>query len=876
MAVVAAPPRGASPVKQTRKVEPQPPSPKKKTTSSRKPQLPSPPRVILDAENNQYRRGALLGQGGFARVYEVTDELGNHKAFKAIAKSAIFQSKKNRQKVLAEIMIHKSCKHPNIVRFEDSFEDHENVYFRLELCRNGSMNDIVKRRGKYTEAEARFFMVQIVAACQYMHTNSIIHRDLKLGNIFLDANMNVKIGDFGLAALLKFPEERKQTMCGTPNYIAPEVLFQKSGHSFEVDVWSVGVILYTLLVGKPPFQTNNVELIYEKIKKNEYEIPEEAAISDDSKDLIRKILTLDPAERPSLIEIMNHSWFRCGTFPTYVPPTAVEGDPYIPYIEPEQSWKNFELLKQASQWNPHADDPAEDEAEDADPVASEKRAREQLREQEAQEEQRDQMDKAFERAIQPGSPISNLIKAGRQPLVKAGQTMPASRSSANSLARQTSAMSISSKNQQQADSNSGRRYDKENAGPTHHARPLRNGKESHLVEERRLLQEKARLVSNAAAAPLGGNMAPAGSQAADQGTVIGGPEAIIDRLHAALSAYDSESLYEDPEIETVEQYAIEEEGEIVGRQPEAPRAFVISWLDESSKWGLAYALADGSVGCYFRDGSTMTFSANRSHFDFISNVSRSRSNSVTSAVKESRKPFDHVRRSNFALPAATQNGAGAADGMSDDMFRRVKIVRHLEQEIMERLWGGAENPLCWTDETTISGMPFVHKWYRCQQAIVFRLSNSVIQLNFYDHVKLFLSQGGKVISAIDCVSRTGGVPVMKTWTLSEFISIALADRSQREEEAAEAAERDGLEPVIYRTKPGERRFVRALLKKVRYARDELERLTATANAVSSSGRPTSASSGSGKSDIARPSSLAGIVRATSAGSMASAASTRIR
>ena len=131
------------------------------------------------------------------------------------------------------------------------------------------MNDIVKRRGPYLESEARYFMIQILAGIQNMHNNSIIHRDLKLGNVFLDKHMKVKIGDFGLAALLKYPEERKKTVCGTPNYIAPEILYdQGEGHSFEVDIWSVGVILYTLLVGRPPFQTSNVQKIYDRIRRN--------------------------------------------------------------------------------------------------------------------------------------------------------------------------------------------------------------------------------------------------------------------------------------------------------------------------------------------------------------------------------------------------------------------------------------------------------------------------------------------------------------------------------------------------------------------------------------------------------------------------------
>ena len=237
----------------------------------------------------------MLGQGGFARVFHVTDRHGQDKAFKVIAKSAIMQSKKNRQKILAEIMIHRSLKHVHIVQFEDVFEDAENVYFALELCHNGNMNDIVKRRGRYLESEARYFMIQILAGVQHMHNNSIIHRDLKLGNVFLDKNMQVKIGDFGLAALLKYPEERKKTVCGTPNYIAPEILYdQGEGHSFEVDVWSVGVILYTLLVGRPPFQTSNVQKIYDRIRRNEYEIPPEANLSPEAQQLIRQILSQRP------------------------------------------------------------------------------------------------------------------------------------------------------------------------------------------------------------------------------------------------------------------------------------------------------------------------------------------------------------------------------------------------------------------------------------------------------------------------------------------------------------------------------------------------------------------------------------------------------
>ena len=133
----------------------------------------------------------------------------------------------------------------------------------LELCPNRSLMDMLRRRRRFTDPEVRFLMVQLIGACHYMHTNQVIHRDLKLGNLFLDASMNVKVGDFGLAALIENPGERKKTICGTPNYIAPEVLFDTAnGHSFEVDTWSIGVILYTLIIGRPPFQTKEVKAIY--------------------------------------------------------------------------------------------------------------------------------------------------------------------------------------------------------------------------------------------------------------------------------------------------------------------------------------------------------------------------------------------------------------------------------------------------------------------------------------------------------------------------------------------------------------------------------------------------------------------------------------
>ena len=124
--------------------------------------------------------------------------------------------------------------------------------------------------------------------------------------------MEIKIGDFGLATKLEFEGDRKRTICGTPNYIAPEILDGKNGHSYEVDIWSLGVIIYTLLIGKPPFETSDVKTTYKKIRMNVYNYPDNIKCSKESKDLIDGILHLDPAKRPNLTQILEHDFFHMG------------------------------------------------------------------------------------------------------------------------------------------------------------------------------------------------------------------------------------------------------------------------------------------------------------------------------------------------------------------------------------------------------------------------------------------------------------------------------------------------------------------------------------------------------------------------------------
>ena len=234
---------------------------------------------------------------------------------------------------MSEIRIHRSLHHPNVLAFEHFFEDKQNVYMLLELCKNQTMNELLKRRKRLTEIEVQCYLLQIILGTKYLHAHRVIHRDLKLGNLFLTDKMELKLADFGLATKLEFEGDRKRTVCGTPNYIAPEILSGKQGHSYEVDIWSIGVILYTLLIGKPPFETSDVKTTYRRIKANAYTFPEHIKVSDTSKSLITKILCLDPVKRPTLDQIVEHPFLYNQAIPKLMPASTLACPPSIPYIK---------------------------------------------------------------------------------------------------------------------------------------------------------------------------------------------------------------------------------------------------------------------------------------------------------------------------------------------------------------------------------------------------------------------------------------------------------------------------------------------------------------------------------------------------------------
>lgn len=278
------------------------------------------PEILCDDTNGKrYTRGRFLGKGGFAKCFEITDMETKQVLAGKIVPKALLVKQHQKDKMSQEISLHRSLNSKHVVGFHGFFEDKDFVYIVLELCKRRSLMELYKRRRAITEPETRYYMQQILLGVIYLHDKKIIHRDIKLGNLFLNNDMEIKIGDFGLATKVDFDGERKNTLCGTPNYIAPEVLGKK-GHSFEVDTWSLGCVLYTLLVGKPPFETQSLKETYSRIKKNEYRIP--SHVSSAASALIKRMLSSEPSQRPSAKQSLENEFFR-GYIPQKLPTTCL-------------------------------------------------------------------------------------------------------------------------------------------------------------------------------------------------------------------------------------------------------------------------------------------------------------------------------------------------------------------------------------------------------------------------------------------------------------------------------------------------------------------------------------------------------------------------
>uniref|UniRef100_A0A8C8JXI2 Serine/threonine-protein kinase PLK n=1 Tax=Oncorhynchus tshawytscha TaxID=74940 RepID=A0A8C8JXI2_ONCTS len=293
-------------------------------------------RIITDPTKGKcYCRGKVLGKGGFAKCYEFTD-LASGKVYAAkIIPHTRVSKPHQREKIDREIELHRILHHKHIVHFYHHFEDKDNIYILLEYCSRRSLAHILKARKVLTEPEVRYYLRQIVSGLRYLHEQEILHRDLKLGNFFINESMDLKVGDFGLAAKLEPVENRRRTICGTPNYLSPEVL-NKQGHGCESDIWALGCVMYTMLLGRPPFETTNLKETYRCIREARYTLP--SSLTAQAKQLISRMLAKSPADRPHLEDILRHDFFTQGFTPDKLSASCCHTAPDLHHTSPAKSF----------------------------------------------------------------------------------------------------------------------------------------------------------------------------------------------------------------------------------------------------------------------------------------------------------------------------------------------------------------------------------------------------------------------------------------------------------------------------------------------------------------------------------------------------------
>ncbi|EAR82871.2 Serine/Threonine kinase (macronuclear) [Tetrahymena thermophila SB210] len=607
----------------------------------------------------RYQRGSLLGKGGFAKCFQVTN-LENKKvmAAKIIPKSTLVKNRA-RQKLISEIKIHKSLHHNNIVKFEHVFEDHDNVYILLELCPHQTLNELIKRRKRITELETLCYTVQIVQALKYLHQNRVIHRDLKLGNLFVGEKMEIKLGDFGLATKLEFDGEKKRTICGTPNYIAPEILDGRVGHSYEVDIWSLGVILYTLLIGKPPFETHDVKTTYRKIKSNQYSFPDHAPIPDSAKALIQLILQQDPAKRPTLDEILAHPFINNGgTIPRLLPVSTLTTAPNTSYIKQyAPSASNIKANQQSMQIGTEVFGSSRKEMTKSQTTTN--------------------MNKA-------------LFQNENGNKVLDGQKNQATSNPSNQF--------MSTANLQQNSKNLNSNFNQNDFNQTDQ-RPttskVQTGTQQGLY-----------------------NKQQTGTQDPNNKQQQGNKYQSVQNL-MSMNKTDG---FQNPQNQ--QQLNGEENNQIDGSKN---NLWVVQYVDYSSKYGLGYLLSNQSAGVVFNDTTKIILDPKAEYFEYIY-----------------KKDQDEITEKHSLTEYPT------------DLQKKVTLLQHFRHYLMTEVnkkvcaENGSTQATLYNDSKfqmqPNQPLPYLKKWMQTRHAIMFRLSNKIVQVQFSDKTEILLNSTDKIVS----------------------------------------------------------------------------------------------------------------------------------
>uniref|UniRef100_G1PK61 Serine/threonine-protein kinase SIK3 n=1 Tax=Myotis lucifugus TaxID=59463 RepID=G1PK61_MYOLU len=278
-----------------------------------------------------YRLLRTIGKGNFAKVKLARHILtGREVAIKIIDKTQLNPS--SLQKLFREVRIMKGLNHPNIVKLFEVIETEKTLYLVMEYASAGEVFDYLEHTGPRRRRKLRDKFRQIVSAVHYCHQKNIVHRDLKAENLLLDAEANIKIADFGFSNEFTLGS-KLDTFCGSPPYAAPELFQGKKYDGPEVDIWSLGVILYTLVSGSLPFDGHNLKELRERVLRGKYRVP--FYMSTDCESILRRFLVLNPAKRCTLEQIMKDKWINIG----------YEGEELKPYTEPEEDFGDTKRIE---------------------------------------------------------------------------------------------------------------------------------------------------------------------------------------------------------------------------------------------------------------------------------------------------------------------------------------------------------------------------------------------------------------------------------------------------------------------------------------------------------------------------------------------------
>lgn len=248
-----------------------------------------------------------LGSGSFGKVYKVIkNDTKRVYAIKQLNKQFLI-SQKQIKYAIGECKILRYLRHPFIISMSYAFQTPKNLYMVLELCPNGDLMTHLSERSRFAESVAKFYIAETILAVEYLHSLDIVYRDLKPENILLDRAGHVRLADFGLAKENVNPLNPAMSFCGSPAYLAPEML-SKSGSEKSADVYGIGAILYELLTGLPPFYSDNIKELFRNIKNGMLQFPK--TVRPEAQDLMRKLMNKDPTKRPSISQVKHHVFFR--------------------------------------------------------------------------------------------------------------------------------------------------------------------------------------------------------------------------------------------------------------------------------------------------------------------------------------------------------------------------------------------------------------------------------------------------------------------------------------------------------------------------------------------------------------------------------------